>query len=154
MINDIIMLIAGVILGFGSSIGTMEYQKYIQKNRAIKICKIELFKINKLISPFTRTTNQIKTPSGEIINFNGISMTETPSLRMVTQIDIFLSLNDSLRNSIYDISLDLESAENYRKLAIPLLKQESRAKELDMYGTLYFDYLKSAKGKIDKLEMT
>jgi hypothetical protein len=153
MINDIIMLIAGVILGFGASISTIKYQELIQKKRALKICKIELFKINKLIAPFTVKDNQIKTPDGEIIKFNGISMTETPNFRMVTQIEMFLNLNDTLRKSIYDISLDLESAENNRKLAIPLLNQENRTNELFMYGTIYTDYLKSALDKIDKLKM-
>ena len=153
MINDIIMLIAGVILGFGASISTIKYQELIQNKRALKICKIELFKINKLIAPFTVTDNQIKTPDGEIIKFNGISMTETPNFRMVTQIDMFLNLNDTLRKSIYDISLDLESAENNRKLAIPLLNQENRINELFIYGTIYTDYLKSALDKIDKLKM-
>lgn len=147
------MLIAGVILGFGASIGTIKYQDFIQKRRALKICKIELFKINKLIAPFTATTHQIKTSKGEIIKFNGISMTETPNFKMITQIDMFLSLNDNLRESIYDISLDLESAENNRKLAIPLLNQENKASELDMYGTIYIDYLRSALGKIDKLKI-
>lgn len=148
------MLIAGVILGFGASISTIKYQELIQKRRALKICKIELFKINKLIAPFTVTTNQLNTPNGEIIKFNGISMTETPNFRMVTQIDMFLNLNDTLRKSIYDISLDLESAENIRKLAIPLLDQENRANELFMYGTIYTDYLISVLEKIEKLKMT
>jgi len=150
MKKDLIMLLAGAILGFGASIGTIKYQEYNQSKRALSLFKIELYKIDKLLSPLTATNNQLQnSQTGKTIQFNGISTTEIPNFKMVTQIDVFLSLNDRLRKLIYDISLDLDCAENNRKLAIPLLNHIDRANELDMYGTIYLDCLRSAKRKLD-----
>jgi hypothetical protein len=152
MTEDLIMLVAGVILGFGASIGATKYQEFEQRRRAVNIFNTELYKIDKLILPFIKTNNELQLPSGEIIPFNGISITEIPNFKMVMQIDIFLSLNYKLRKLIYDISLDLDCAENHRKLAIPLLNQMDRANELNIYAMISHDWLISAKGKMDNLK--
>jgi hypothetical protein len=152
MTKDLIMLIAGAILGFGASIGAIKYQEFEQRKRAVNIFNIELYKIDKFLSPLIKTDNKLQLPSGEIIPFNGISTTEIANFKMVMQIDVFLSLNDKLRKLIYDVSLDLDCAENNRKLAIPLLNQKDKANELDMYGSIYLEYLKSAKEKIENLK--
>ncbi|RKR05916.1 hypothetical protein C8C83_5268 [Flavobacterium sp. 90] len=152
MTNEIILLILGVVLGFGSSIGTLKYQEYSQRRKALNLLKVEIFKIDKLITPFLIEKNKIILPDGEIREFNGISINEIPNFKMITQLDLLLNLKDYLRESIYSISIDLEFAEKHRILAIPLLNEENRANELDVYGTIYLEYLKSAKEKIDELK--
>lgn len=139
MRKEILLLIIGAIIGFAISIITIKYQEYNDRKRASKILKIELFKISKLVSPFTKVKN-------------GISMDEIPNFVMTTQIDIFLSLKDTLRTSITDISIDLEGAENNRKRASLLLNQPDKIDELNLYGKFYLDYLKSAEIKIDNLK--
>lgn len=139
MEKDFVMLIAGALIGFIISMITIKYQEYKERKRATKICEIELFKISKLITPFIAQTN-------------GISTDEIPNFKMTTQIDIFLSLKDILRTSTYDISTDLDSAENNRKRAFSLLDQPNKINELNLYGMLYLDYLKSAQSKIEKLK--
>jgi len=152
MTNDLILLIVGVILGFGSSIGTLKYQEHNQRKKALDLLKIEVFKINKLITPFTIKDNKMISPiDGKSTNFTGISISEIPNFKIIIQIDLLLSLEDYFRESIYSISVDLESAEKHRLLAIPLLNQLYEEKELYIYGAIYFDYLTSAKEKIDKL---
>lgn len=154
MDKDLVLLIVGVILGFGSSIGTLKYQEYSKRIKSLKLLKIEIIKIDKLISPFaSKIPNNIVHPiTGETSQFNGISITEISNFKMIMQIDQFLSLKNSLRESIYSIFLDLESAEKHRVLAIPLLNQEERVSELNMFATIYLDYLISAKDKIDNLK--
>ncbi len=152
MTKDVIMLIVGAILGFVASIGAIKYQEFQERKRAVNIFNIELYKIDKLLSPLVMIDNKLQLPSGKIIPFNGISTTEIPNFKMVMQIDVFLSLNDKLRKLIYDVSLDLDSAENNRKLAISLLNQNDKGKELDMYGSIYLEYLRSAKEKIENLK--
>jgi hypothetical protein len=139
MEKDLAMLIAGALIGFIISMITIKYQEYNERKRATKICKIELFKISKLITPFVNQNN-------------GISTDEIPNFKMTTQIDIFLSLKDIFRTAVYDITTDLDSAENNRKHASSLLDQPKRIKELNLYGMLYLDYLKSAQTKIDELK--
>lgn len=154
IMTDLIMLIAGTILGFGASIGAIKYQEFEQRKRAINIFKIELYKIGKLLLPLTKTDNMLKLPSGEIVPFNErlISTTEIFNFKMVMQIDVFLNLNDKLRKLIYDISLDLECAESNRKLAIPHLNQKGKENILDMHGLIYFECLQSANEKIENLK--
>lgn len=139
MEKDFVMLIAGALIGFIISMITIKYQEYKERKRATKICEIELFKISKLITPFITQTK-------------GISTDEIPNFKMTTQIDIFLSLKDILRTSTYDISTDLDSAENNRKRAFSLLDQPNKINELNLYGMLYLDFLKSAQSKIEKLK--
>lgn len=139
MEKDFVMLIAGALIGFIISMITIKYQEYKERKRATKICEIELLKISKLITPFIAQTN-------------GISTDEIPNFKMTTQIDIFLSLKDILRTSTYDISTDLDIAENNRKRAFSLLNQPNKINELNLYGMLYLDYLKSAQSKIEKLK--
>jgi len=133
------MLIIGAIIGFIISIITIKYQELNDRKRACKILKIELFKISKLITPFVKQEA-------------GISIDVIPNFTLTTQIDIFLSLKDTLRTSVSDISIDLEGAENNRKRASDLLNQPSRINELNLYGNLYLEYLKSAEIKIDRLK--
>lgn len=138
MTKDFLMLVAGALIGFIISIITIKYQEYKEKKRANKICKIELLKISKLITPF-------------VSHKEGISTDEIPNFKMTTQIDIFLNLNDKLRTNVYDITTDLENAENNRKRAYPLLNQPEKINELNLYGMLYHDYLKCAQTKIEEL---
>lgn len=139
MKNDLVMLNVGALLGFMFSMFSIKYKEYYERKRATKICKIELFKITKLITPFANQNN-------------GISTDEIPNFKMTTQIDIFLNLKDVLRTSVIDISTDLDCAENNRKRAFSLLDQPNRIKELNLYGMLYLDYIKSAQSKIEKLK--
>lgn len=139
MTKDFLMLITGALIGFIISMITIKYQEYKDKKRANKICKIELFKISKLITSFV---NEKKI----------IPIDEIPNFKMTIQIDIFLSLDDKLRTNVYDITTDLESAENNRKRAYPLLNQPEKINELDLYGMLYHDYLKVAQTKIEELK--
>jgi hypothetical protein len=153
MINDLIILASGTILGFGASIATIKYQEYEKRKRAFNIFNIELYKIDKLVSPFTTTNNQYTHPdTGEMIPFNGVSIIEIPNFKIAMQIDILIILNEEIRELIYNISLDLEYAERYRLLAIPLLDQIENANKLGLYSMIYLDYLKSAKVKIDDLK--
>ena len=155
MEKEIFLLIIGAIIGFFISIITLiittKYQEFRERKRALKICMIELQNIDKFLIPFVKEDNNIQLPNGELKPFLGISITEILNFKMTNQLDIFLSLDDTLRSSIYDISFDLDSAENNRKLAIPLLNSPDKCNQLDMYGTIYLGYLKSAKGKIEKL---
>lgn len=151
MKKDVILLLVGAFIGFAISIITIKYQEYRDRKRASKICKIELLKIIKSLIPLTVENNNLKLPNEELQPFVGISTSEILNFKMTNQLDIFLNLEDALRTSVYDISFDLEQAEINRKLAIPLLNSPNRVKELDMYGTIYLDYLKSAKTKIEKL---
>lgn len=139
MTKDFLMLIAGALIGFIISMITIKYQEYKEKKRANKICKIELFKISKLITPFVN-------------HKEGISIDEIPNFKMTTQIDIFLNLNDKLRTNVYDITTDLENAENNRKRSYSLLNQPEKINELNLYGMLYHDYLKAAQTKIEELK--
>ena len=140
MNKEIIMLIIGAIIGFVVSIITIKYQEFKDRKRASKILLIELFKISKLITPFAKQES-------------GISMDEIPNFVMSTQIDIFLSLKDTLRMSISEISIDLERAENNRKRALALLNQPNRINECKLYTHLYLDFLKSAEMKINKMKV-
>jgi len=152
MKNDLILLIVGVILGFASSIGTLKYQEYCQRKKALKLLKIEISKIINYISPFTVKNNKVESLIEEgIKEFTGISIHEIPNFKMIMQLDLLLNLKDDFRESVYSISNDLESAEKNRLYAIPLLQQPNRAIELDLYATIYLDYLISAKEKIEKL---
>lgn len=139
MTKDFLMLLAGALIGFIISIITIKYQEYKDQKRAKKICEIEVFKISKLITPFVNQKLVISTD-------------EIPSFKMTSQIDIFLSLKDKLRTNVYDITIDLESAENNRKRAYSLLNQPEKINELNLYGKLYHDYLKCAQTKIEELK--
>jgi len=151
MKSDLILLFVGVILGFASSVGTLKYQEYCQRKKALKLLRIEISKIINYISPFTIKNNKVKSENGEIAEFTGISIHEIPNFKMIMQLDLLLNLEDDFRQSVYSISNDLESAEKNRLYAIPLLQQHNKTIELDLYATIYFDYLTSAKEKIEKL---
>ncbi|MBF4515730.1 hypothetical protein IRZ71_05225 [Flavobacterium sp. ANB] len=153
MTNDIIMLIIGTFLGFGASIATIKYQEYDKRKRALNIFQIELYKIDKIVSAFAMADNQsVVTETNETIIFSGISTFEIPNFKMVIQIDVFLSLNKNLRQDVYDVSLDLEAAEDNRKVAISLLNLKESANLLNFHASIYIEHLKVAKIKIDKLK--
>lgn len=156
MKKEVILLLAGALVGFVISIITMIvtiwYQEQRERKRASKIFKIELLNISKSLIPLTAENTNLQLPNGELQPFVGISTSEILNFKMTNQLDIFLNLEDTLRSSVYDISFDLEQAEINRKFASQLLNVPNRARELNMYGTIYFDYLKSAKTKIEKLK--
>lgn len=158
MKKEIILLVIGASIGFVISIFTLIitniYQDYKERKRATKICNIELQNISKSLVPLLSSENSnLQLPNGELKQFTGISIDEILNFKLTNQLDVFLNLEDSLRSSVYDISFDLDRAESNRKLAIPLLNSPDKAQLLDIYGTIYLDYLKSAKDKIDKLNI-
>jgi hypothetical protein len=155
MKKEIILLVIGASIGFIISILTLLittlYQNYTDRKRASKICRIELKKIDNSLIPFISANNNMQLPDGAPINV--ISLDEILNFKMTNQLDVFLSLKDTLRSSVYLISFDLDRAESLRKLSIPLLNSADNATSLNMYATLYLEYLKSAKDKIDKLNI-
>jgi hypothetical protein len=155
MKKEIILLVIGASIGFIISILTLLittlYQNYTDRKRASKICRIELKKIDNSLIPFISANNNMQLPDGAPINV--ISLDEILNFKMTNQLDVFLSLKDTLRSTVYLISFDLDRAESLRKLSIPLLNSADNATSLNMYATLYLEYLKSAKDKIDKLNI-
>jgi hypothetical protein len=155
MKKEIILLVIGASIGFIISILTLLittlYQNYTDRKRASKICRIELKKIDNSLIPFISANKNMQLPDGAPINV--ISLDEILNFKMTNQLDVFLSLKDTLRSSVYLISFDLDRAESLRKLSIPLLNSADNATSLNMYATLYLEYLKSAKDKIDKLNI-
>lgn len=83
-----------------------------------------------------------------------ISMTEIPNLKMVSQVEELLHLSEKRRTLVYDLTINLQNAENLRQLAVPLLNSDKgNENQLEMYGLLYTQFLKAAKETIDKLRV-
>jgi len=143
---------ATIVTGDGNVVGMKNLS--VDHQKAVAILKMELETIDNFILPaFSASDNKMQLASGEIKEFTGISLTEIPNFKKTLEADILLSLNDSLRNSSYSLSTDLDNAEKFRKLALPLLGLKERASELDMYGTIYLGYLRAARDKIDRLKI-
>jgi hypothetical protein len=138
--RDLMLVIIGVVLGFVASFCIVKYQECIQRKKAIEICRIDILKVEKFISPMIKAYNDSKT----------VSMTNIPNFTILSQSDILFYLDNDIRKLIIDAMFDIDMAEEIRK--INFSSNDLSKENLQLLNNTYFEYLKDAQLKIKNIK--
>lgn len=79
-----------------------------------------------------------------------ISITEIPLLQFSAEENQLAKMNQSIAQEVYQLQYMLKKAEESRKVAANLLSEQNRP-EFKAHSFAYYDYLRSAKEKIEAL---